>query len=119
MSTAMIAPTWITAVNAVTASESMSLPRIFSAIVRWAVDDTGRNSVSPSTIPRMIASRMLTWRSACARHPIRSRDRHLGGSHLPLIGHHWYDVHWHGRLQPVSSASDDTRPFFSVADEVV
>jgi hypothetical protein len=55
--TAAIAPIWITAVNPVTAGSSTSRPRIFSAIVRWAVLETGRNSVSPSTIPRMIASK--------------------------------------------------------------
>ncbi len=53
--TAAIAPIWMTAVNAVTAGSSMERPSSFSAIVRWPVLETGRNSVSPSTMPRMIA----------------------------------------------------------------
>ena len=31
---------------------------IFSTMVRWPVLETGRNSVSPSTIPRMMASKV-------------------------------------------------------------
>ena len=50
MITAAIAPTWMTAVNAVTRLSSMPSPSIFSAIVRWPVLETGRNSVIPSTI---------------------------------------------------------------------
>ncbi len=55
--TAAIAPIWITAVNPVTAGSSTWRPRIFSAIVRCPVLEMGRNSVRPSTMPRMIASR--------------------------------------------------------------
>src|SRR3954451_23164891 len=123
MSTATIAPTWMTAVNAVTASESMSLPSSFSAIVRCAVDETGRNSVRPSTIPRMIASRMLTGRSAWSAAPYPDRRREDGCadgvSHLPFIGHQPDDVTGHGGPLPVSSASDDPRPFFAVTDEEI
>ncbi len=44
-------------VYAVTAGSSTSSPRSFSAIVRCPVLETGRNSVSPSTIPSTTASR--------------------------------------------------------------
>ncbi len=51
-----MAPIWITAVYAVIAGSLISSPRAFSTMVRWPVLETGRNSVSPSTIPRMMAS---------------------------------------------------------------
>ena len=51
-----MAPTWMTAVNAVTDGSSTSRPSRPSAMVRWPVLDTGRNSVSPSTTPRTTAS---------------------------------------------------------------
>ena len=53
---ATMAPNWMIAVKAVTAGSSTGCPSSFSAMVRWPVLDTGRNSVSPSTIPRMTAS---------------------------------------------------------------
>ena len=52
-----MAPIWITAVNAVTDGSSTWSPSHFSAMVRWPVLETGRNSVSPSTIPSTIASK--------------------------------------------------------------
>jgi len=54
---AAMAPSWMIAVYAVTTLASTGSPSSFSAIVRCPVDETGRNSVSPSTMPRMIASR--------------------------------------------------------------
>ena len=52
-----MAPIWMTAVYAVIAGSSTGSPSIFSAMVRCPVLETGRNSVSPSTMPRMSASR--------------------------------------------------------------
>ncbi len=59
MSTAMIAPTWMTAVNAVMDGSSMDRPSILATMVRCPVEETGRNSVRPSTMPRMIACRIV------------------------------------------------------------
>ena len=42
---------------AVTAGSSTSRPSAFSAMVRWPVLETGRNSVSPSTMPSTTASK--------------------------------------------------------------
>ena len=50
-----MAPTWITAVKAVTPASSTLSPSSFSRIVRCPVLDTGRNSVTPSMTPRRIA----------------------------------------------------------------
>src|SRR4029453_15155193 len=55
MITARMAPTWMIAVNAVTGSSTFS-PRSPSAMVRWPVLDTGRNSVTPSRMPSDRAS---------------------------------------------------------------
>jgi hypothetical protein len=52
-----MAPIWTIAVYAVTALSSTGRPSSFSAIVRWPVEETGRYSVRPSTMPRMIESR--------------------------------------------------------------
>src|SRR4051812_39521222 len=57
--TAAMAPTWITAVNPTTAGSSTGMPSNPSVILRCPVDETGRNSVRPSTTPRMAASRTL------------------------------------------------------------
>jgi hypothetical protein len=46
------------AVNAVTPLSSIGRSRAFSAIVRCAVLETGRNSVSPSTTPSSADSRI-------------------------------------------------------------
>ena len=51
MNTAMIAPNWMTAVNAVTDLSSTLSPISPSATVRCPVLETGRNSVSPSMTP--------------------------------------------------------------------
>ena len=51
----MIAPTWMIAVNAVGPGPETSMCISFSTIVRWPVELTGRNSVSPSTMPRTTA----------------------------------------------------------------
>src|SRR3954454_13857182 len=53
MSTAVSVPSWVTAVNAAPAS----LPQKNAEVMRrCADDDTGRNSVSPCTMPRTTAS---------------------------------------------------------------
>src|SRR3954453_21394003 len=54
MSTAAVVPSWMTAVNAAPGS---SHPANAGTIRRWPVLEIGRNSVSPCTIPRMIASK--------------------------------------------------------------
>ncbi len=55
MIAARIAPTWMIAVNAVGPGPVICIPMSFSVIVRWPVEETGRNSVSPSTMPRTMA----------------------------------------------------------------
>src|SRR3954469_1293842 len=60
MIAARIAPTWMIAVNAVTPLSSILRSSSFSAIVRWPVDETGKNSVSPSTIPSTIDFQIST-----------------------------------------------------------
>ncbi len=54
MMTAMMAPGWIATSNAFMTSES-GRPSSDWVRIRWPVDDTGRNSVSPSTMPMMAA----------------------------------------------------------------
>ncbi len=56
-STAAIAPTWMTAEKATTdLSSTGGMSMSPSAILRWPVEDTGRNSVTPpSTTPRTTA----------------------------------------------------------------
>jgi hypothetical protein len=54
---AAMAPTWMIAVYAVTDLSSTVRPSSFSAIVRCPVEETGRYSVRPSTMPRMIESK--------------------------------------------------------------
>src|SRR3954447_25832150 len=76
--TAKIAPTWITAVKAVTESESVCRPRIRSVMVRWPVLDTGRNSVSPSTTPST---------AACARSTVVVSRREVSATlSVQLVG---------------------------------
>src|SRR2546421_606697 len=60
MIAAMIAPTWITAVNPVTDVSSTLRSSSFSVIVRCPVEETGRNSVTASTTPRIAAFQMST-----------------------------------------------------------
>ena len=55
MIAATIAPTWMIAVNAVIPLPSMGRSSSFSTMVRWPVEETGKNSVSPSTTPRTTA----------------------------------------------------------------
>src|SRR5689334_12886296 len=54
-STAAMAPTWITAVNPTTASSATGMSMSPSAILRWPVEEIGRNSVNPWTTPRITA----------------------------------------------------------------
>src|SRR5947207_15612565 len=60
MIAARIAPTWMIAVNAVTPLSSILRLSSFSVIVRWPVEETGRNSVKPSTTPRTIDFQIST-----------------------------------------------------------
>src|SRR5690242_7757787 len=53
MIAAAIAPTWMIAVYAVTPGASVCRFSRLSAIVRCPVEEIGRNSVMPSTTPRM------------------------------------------------------------------
>ena len=68
-------PIWMIAVKAVTAGSSIGRPSSFSAMVRWPVLETGRNSVSPSTTPSTTAaSRSARCRcSLSATRPGRTR----------------------------------------------
>ena len=57
ISTAASVPSWVTAVNAAPGSSQPSS----AGTIRWcALDEIGRNSVSPCTIPRTMASIRLT-----------------------------------------------------------
>ena len=56
---ATIAPTWMIAVYAVTLGSSIGRPIIFSTTVRCPVDEMGRNSVMPSTMPSTIDCHQL------------------------------------------------------------
>src|SRR5947208_10557839 len=44
---------------------SASKPSSSVARIRWPVDDTGRNSVTPSTMPRMIAMMRIGTSGRC------------------------------------------------------
>src|SRR4051812_9804017 len=75
MRTAAMVPSWTTAVNAAPGS---SRPRKAGTIRRWAVLEIGRNSVSPWTMPRMIAWAVVTQpcqRGSRARIPAYRRAR--------------------------------------------
>jgi hypothetical protein len=50
-----MAPSWMKTVKA--AARSPVKPRKCPARIRWPVEETGTNSVSPSTIPRTSAMR--------------------------------------------------------------
>jgi len=54
---ARIAPSWMMTLKA--AHFSASKPRSSVARIRWPVEETGRNSVTPSTMPRMIAIKRI------------------------------------------------------------
>ena len=64
---ARIAPTWMMAVKAVSAGSSIVYPSSFSTTVRWPVLEIGRNSESPSTMPRMMACHQFMVSSFSAR----------------------------------------------------
>lgn len=51
--TANIAPDWMTT-SKVVKNEFWVKPRNLLVRIRWAVDETGRNSVIPSTSPRIM-----------------------------------------------------------------
>src|SRR4051812_5867103 len=78
MSTAVSVPSWVTAVNAAPAS----LPQKNAEVMRrCAEDDTGRNSVSPCTMPRTTASSQpIGAPTVTATHGSAPRARQL----LPL-----------------------------------
>ncbi|CUP18249.1 Uncharacterised protein [Segatella copri] len=52
--TERMAPNWMMTVKALTNLSWISTPSKFSTIIMWPVLDTGKNSVSPSTIEIMI-----------------------------------------------------------------
>src|SRR4051812_2541520 len=54
---ARIAPSWMMTLNA--AHLSASKPSSSVARIRWPVEETGMNSVTPSTMPRMIAIKRI------------------------------------------------------------
>ena len=57
ISTAASVPSWVTAVNAAPGSSQPSS----AGTIRWcALEEIGRNSVSPCTIPKTMASIRLT-----------------------------------------------------------
>jgi hypothetical protein len=51
--TARMAPNWIE-ISALAATSPVN-PNAWPAKIKWPVDETGRNSVSPSTMPRITA----------------------------------------------------------------
>jgi hypothetical protein len=58
--TAVSVPNWLTAVKA--APGSVPLGRNFPTMKRWALEEMGRNSVSPWIRPRTAASNQFTFR---------------------------------------------------------
>ena len=66
ISTAVSVPSWVTAVNAAPGS---SQPSSAGTIRWWALDEIGRNSVRPWTMPRTMDSRRLNGRGRLAEPP--------------------------------------------------
>src|SRR6185312_13888890 len=81
-----MAPSWMITVKA---SHPAPTPRARSATSRWAVEDTGMNSVRPSTIPRRIETIMSCMAIRYAR---VGQDL---TSHL-LRRHHRANKFWYG-----------------------
>src|SRR5438309_1220384 len=69
--TARMAPSWMMISKA--AARGPTNPSAWPARIRWPVDETGRNSVAPSTNPRMIAARMVGTASS---YTTPGRERH-------------------------------------------
>src|SRR5438445_4744654 len=69
--TARMAPSWMMISKA--AARGPTNPSAWPARIRWPVDETGRNSVAPSTSPRMIAARMVGTASS---YTTPGRERH-------------------------------------------
>src|SRR2546428_6821321 len=57
-----MAPSWMMISKA--AARGPTKPSAWPARIRWPVDETGRNSVAPSTSPRMIAARRVDTASS-------------------------------------------------------
>ena len=80
-STANIAPSWIAILNA---TELLSVnPTSSPAKIKWPVDDTGKNSVSPSIKPRSkaIIVSLIVWGCyqsghACGKYPTNPQRSH-------------------------------------------
>src|SRR2546425_1697373 len=69
--TARMAPSWMMISKA--AARGPTKPSAWPARIRWPVDETGRNSVAPSTSPRMIAAKMVGTASS---YTTPGRERH-------------------------------------------
>src|SRR4051794_27861444 len=88
MTTAAMVPSWITAVNDAPGSPQ---PKSSGTMRRWPLDDTGRNSVRPCTIPKMMASKYdirdtLSPQRSTEGHP-RPTLRPVGSDgHAPIRG---------------------------------
>src|SRR5688572_17599992 len=80
-----MAPSWMTMANIFQNSSSSRTPSSPCVSRRCAVELTGRNSVSPSTIPRMIANRysftLSPSRQECATEARRHRGKTRGNCH--------------------------------------
>src|SRR5213080_4994269 len=74
-----MAPSWMTISKA--AARGPTNPSAWPARIRWPVDETGRNSVAPSTSPRTIAARRVgTASSYTKRSPLFTPAAISGGS---------------------------------------
>ncbi len=77
--TARMAPSWM--ITSKLSAFGPVNPRRWPARIRWPVEETGRNSVSPSTMPRMAAETMLSmggsreWGYRCARAEMGARKK--------------------------------------------
>ena len=79
--TARMAPIWMK-ISKVAARAPVN-PRRLPATIRWPVDETGRNSVRPSTIPRATATQRMCM-GAESNPGWRPRASRVG----PLVPHH-------------------------------
>jgi hypothetical protein len=72
-----MAPNWMATMNdLVNAFCSGGRPNNFSVMIMWPVEEIGRNSVSPSTNPIMIASIILiavNYKKKFMQHKIKKR----------------------------------------------
>src|SRR5262245_22272871 len=117
------------AVNAVTAVSSTGSERIDSTTVRWPVLEIGRNSVTPSTTPRRIASGWpieavtarsvaVRWQTFRAGYVDLVEQRFVGGSGLRVSRLGLGTLTW-GRDTDEHEAADQLRDFLDAGGTLI